>query len=232
MVYKWYNKRKLKEKIITMASYKNRKEKMIRLFVAAIVVCAAAACGFVFTGQDSDSISHDGTEYVPLHFSEDIFYYDLNIGIDYEEGVKYSFEGRCGSMLYYDGDIYCEKGRQEETVAYYADDGNYEWQITVETEDSEQTYRLELTDEELIYLYGMEDMKKEFALYFEDIEKFGTLAKISKDGLIEGVTELGYYNGSWYWRSEIIDENREKDGTWPEYMQKLPATMIEKIEQQ
>lgn len=47
--------------------------------------------------------------------------------------------------------------------------------------------------------------------------------------MVSGVTELAYYDGSWYWRSEIIDENREKDGTWPEYIHKLPDSLSNKI---
>lgn len=84
--------------------------------------------------------------------------------------------------------------------------------------------------EELICLYEIEEQDKDPAIFFEEIEDFAKLTKTSKDGIVSGVTELAYYDGSWYWRSEIIDESREKDGTWPEYVQKLPDSLSTKIE--
>ena len=72
----------------------------------------------------------------------------------------------------------------------------------------------------------MEDMKKETTLFFEDIELFGTLVKTHKDGLIAARTSLAFHDGSWYWRSETIDDSVEG---WPEYVVKLPDSLAEQI---
>ena len=81
----------------------------------------------------------------------------------------------------------------------------------------------------MAFFNSVENLPKEKAIFFEEIEEFATLTKTSKDGMVSGLTELAYYEGSWYWRSEIIDESREKDGTWPEYVQELPESLSEKI---
>ena len=60
-------------------------------------------------------------------------------------------------------------------------------------------------------------------------EKFGILSKISKDGLIEGKVDLVLNEGTWYWKSEVIDEEREKDGDYPEFVVELPETLAERI---
>ena len=55
------------------------------------------------------------------------------------------------------------------------------------------------------------------------------LKKTSVDGFICGSTSLAFYEDAWYWRSEIIDENQEKDGTWPEYVYPMPESFQEKV---
>ena len=65
-------------------------------------------------------------------------------------------------------------------------------------------------------------------LHNTDID-FGSIAKISKDSVVRGTLSIAKYDGNWYWKSEVIDESREKDGTWPEYVQPLPESLNEKI---
>jgi len=77
----------------------------------------------------------------------------------------------------------------------------------------------------------VEEQERELAVFFEEFEKLGSVFKISKDGVVRGTISIGKYEGQWYWRSEVIDESREKDGTWPEYVQALPETLSSKIEQ-
>ena len=103
--------------------------------------------------------------------------------------------------------------------------------VTISGEDveDERTYPITITEEELSYIYSMEDMEKKKSIFYDEIEIFGSLSKISKDGIIIGITETAYCDGSWYWRSEVIDESREKYGTWAEYVQKLPDSLNEKI---
>ena len=50
--------------------------------------------------------------------------------------------------------------------------------------------------------------------------------KTSKDKTISAIICLAYYNDSWYYRTEIIDINKEDD---PEYIIKLPETLNKKI---
>ena len=71
----------------------------------------------------------------------------------------------------------------------------------------------------------------EFRKFFvhEEFDTFGSLIKISKDGVVRGTLSIAEFDGDWYWKSEIIDESRENDGMWPEYIQLLPESLSKKI---
>lgn len=184
-----------------------------------------------FSFRNDDTLKYDGDKYVPVQFSQDIFTYFYNGDEYFEEDKSYPINGAEWKLLYNSGDLFCIKDKSAEASAYYCSDENYDWFVTISGADveDETTYPLIITEEELSYIYGVEDMEKEKAIFFEEIEKFGSLSKVSKDGIVVGITELAYYDGSWYWRSEIIDESREKDDSWPEYVQKLPDSLSKRI---
>jgi hypothetical protein len=120
--------------------------------------------------------------------------------------------------------------------SFYSNDDNYVWYVVIDSEgDSEDSEinscPVEVTDEELEEIYAVEDRKRDLAVFFEDFEKMGSLFKISEDGMVRGTISIGKYDGKWYWRSEVIDESQERDGTWPEYVQPLPDTIDLKIKE-
>ena len=119
-----------------------------------------------------------------------------------------------------------------EANAFYADDENYVWYLLIDydVEDKEgYSVDIELTADELAYVYNIEDKEKNLAVFFDELEKTASVFKISNDGVVRGTLSIGKYKGEWYWRSELIDESRESDGTWPEYIQPLPESLSDKI---
>lgn len=82
---------------------------------------------------------------------------------------------------------------------------------------------------ELEGIYNIESRDRDLAVFFDQFEKHGSVFKISEDGVVRGSISVAKYNGIWYWKSEVIDESQECDGTWPEYIQPLPASLNEKI---
>lgn len=175
-----------------------------------------------------ETLSYQGQTYVYLGYKEDIFYYDLNTSTYYEEDIIYSIPNEKWNIAYYNGDLFVLEGEREDARAYYADDVNYTWSVEIDSEDFEDvcSYPLSISEEELMCIYSFEDAEKDDTLSFDSIEIFGTLKKTSVDGFICGSTSLAFYNGSWYWRSEIIDESQEG---WPEYVCRLPEKLNNQI---
>ena len=101
----------------------------------------------------------------------------------------------------------------------------------IDTEDDELYYPIDVNDEELENIYKLEEMERKTSLFWEEFEAQGSLIKISKDGIVRGIISIIKFDGSWYWKSEVIDESREKDGNWPEYVQLLPKTLDKKIKE-
>ena len=52
---------------------------------------------------------------------------------------------------------------------------------------------------------------------------FADILKVSKDGLVQGVTTLAKVKGNWYYKTEVMtDDDRE-------YVLDIPKTLNEKI---
>ena len=175
-----------------------------------------------------NTLTYEGKTYVYMGFNPDIFYYDMAVGGNYEEYTIYPMEETQWDMVYRSGDLYVLSSQVEEARAYYLDDANYTWAALIYEEDSEEpvTVELMLTEEERAGVYGMYALPRDKTLAFDDIEKFATLQKTSLDGFIDGDIQLALYEGVWYWRSEVIDENTEG---WPEFVYALPSSLSEKI---
>ena len=178
--------------------------------------------------KDPDTISYKGNTYNYLEYNADIFGYNFNGNDYYEEDVIYPIPHEKWDIVYCSGDLFVLDTMVEEAYAYYGDDNNYEWFVMVEDVNLEDatTISISISPEELSYIYAMDDMEKDKTFFFDDIQKFGTLIKTSKDGLVSATIGLMYHDGDWYWRSEIIDESQEG---WPEYIFRLPQSLIEKI---
>ena len=207
----------------------NRLLKFSKILLALSVVFFALVIYIVVAGPRANFIAFDGHTYKYVEFPADIFYYDLKNGGDFEQGEMYHLDGGQWEMAYCDGDIYCIRGKSWKANKYYNDNDNYIWNVIIETDDIENSYSIEISKEDSDYIYNMENMNKNTAIFFDEIETQGSLIKVSKDGFIEGRTGLAEYDGKWYWRTETIDENRERDGEWPEYVIPLPDAVSDEI---
>ena len=180
-----------------------------------------------------DIVNFEGNEYKLLEYPENEFYYDYNGNShdNFEEvDGRYPIDSPQWNMIWNAGDLYCAVDRVEEAENYYSNDDNYEWYIVINTEDDELSYPINVNDDELESIYKLEEMERTTSLFWEEFEAQGSLIKISKDSIVRGTISIIKFNGSWYWKSEVIDESREKDGDWPEYVQPLPETLNNKIE--
>lgn len=92
--------------------------------------------------------------------------------------------------------------------------------------DEEKETPIQINNKELDYLYLMCNIKKEKAIHFNQIEKMGTIKKISKDGFMSAIITLAYHNEKWYWRTEIMDDTTPENF---EYVIELPKTLTKKI---
>ncbi len=177
---------------------------------------------------------YNGTQYSPLEYPSNIFFYNYNVkefdSIKDPDGI-YPIESPQWDIIWNCGDLYCEKSKIDEANTYYANDNNYKWYILIDTIDEKEPDPLpiKVTPTEATTVYSLDNNEMDLAVYFEDFTKLGTIYKLSNDGVVYATLSIGQYDGHWYWRTEVIDETREQDGTWPEYIQLLPQTLDNKI---
>lgn len=207
-----------------------KKSKYLPLFFIIVCMLFLTACTKepISYNYDFVNITYQDDTYVLLEYNQDIFYYDRNADAYLEEDMIHELPHEKWDFVYYNGDVFVRDSMAEEANAYYKNDANYTWSIEVDSEDMEEVtiYPLSISAEDLAVIYNFENAEKKDTLAFEDIEIFGTLKKTSADGFIYGSTSLAYYEGAWYWRSEIIDESTEG---WPEYVYKLPDSLNTQI---
>lgn len=216
-----------------------RNEYSIKKILACTFILIVSSVLFTGCGdQVTDSaytVRYAGKKYVSLEYPVNVFYYDYN-GNSHDNFLEvdgqYPIDSPNWDMIWNGGDLYCSKKHIEDANSYYADDDNYSWYVLIDSDDYDEelnSYPIEVTDSEIEAVYGVEEQKRDLAVFFDEFEKFGSLFKISKDGVVRGTISIGKYDDQWYWRSEIIDESREKDDTWPEYVQALPKSLDNKI---
>ena len=184
---------------------------------------------------NSDTVQYEGDYYVFLEYPTNIFYYDYNgnSNENFEEvdGI-YPIESPKWSMIWNGGDIYGVKDSVDEAKSYYANDDNYDWYVVIDTEEGEEIlHPINITETERDSVYDLEEMERTTSVFMEEFEAHGSILKISKDGIVRGTISIAKYDGNWYWKSEIIDESREADGIWPEWVQPLPETLDSKIKE-
>ena len=202
-----------------------KKKKVSLIILTVLIISQLCAC--TKTEQVSaDKVKYEGENYTILEYPANLLFYDLDQNISCEEDEICPVESPQWPMVYHEGDLYCKEEYVKEAESYYADEGNYEWSVIIDSDGIETTCPIEMSEEAIKYLYDLDTAEKEEAIFFEEIEMMATLKKSSKDGVVQARTELAYYNNDWYWRTETIDDSREKDGTWPEYIQKLPADLF------
>ena len=170
----------------------------------------------------NDEILYNSKKYIYLDYKEDIFYYYYNNIMTYEEDTTIPVEHSKWNFVFSNEDLFVLKKHYKEASKYYKDDKNYTWQVTIEEDNKEITKELKLSQHEINQLYDIETQEKE-TIIFEDIEKFASIQKISKDKMITGIITIIYYKNSWYYKTEIMTEDDR------EYIIKLPNTITNKI---
>lgn len=200
--------------------------KNIRVFIILIMIIILSSAGIVASQLNRNQIKYSGQTYVPLQLPQDpyTYFYDKEFEV-YDEDTRVLLEDGNFQLLYANEDLYVLKEEAKEAKKYYSQDENYQWYLVEDTAYGEEIKPLSLTEIDLDYISDVEDHDRDMTLFFEDYEKLGSLKKISKDKAISGILSLGYYQDKWYWRSEIIDESQEEDGTWPEYVQEMPESV-------
>lgn len=209
------------------------KKAIIGLCVLLTIMLSLSGCGEQNVSA-GDTVKYDGTEFAALEYPENVFFYDYNGNShdNFEEvdGI-YPIDSPNWEMIWNGGDLYCNVKDVDKANSYYADDENYVWYVLIDNEeyDEPDAWDLEFTTDEIVGIYGVESQEKDLAIFFDEIEKMGSLIKISEDSIIRGTISIGKYKGQWYWRTEIIDDSIEEDGTWPEYVIPLPESVNGKI---
>ena len=205
------------------------KKRLVIVGILLVFCLTIAGCG---GNNNGDQLEYEGKNYVPVTFNQDIFCCGLGVEGEFDTDVTYPIEGAQFDLIHNSGDLYVVENQAGEAANYYQDDANYDWAVSLFDEDAAEgpVKPVEVTAEELAYIGEMEEQEKDLAIYFDEIEQQATLIKNSKDGVARGSIELALYEGQWCWRTEIIDDTQEQDGTWPEYIQLMPESFQNKIE--
>ena len=214
---------------------KDKIRKMI-ISVSAISIVSTLLVGCNYqTTSDVDLVEYEGKEYACEEYPISVFYYTYN-GSGFENFAEvdgiYLLDNTQWEMIWNAGDLYCIKEKIDEANRYYAAEENYDWYIQIDTEEDDVIeLPIEVTEEEREKICDVENMERDLAVYFDEFESLGSIVKVSKDDMVHGIISIAKYNGKWYWKSEVIDDSKTRDDTWPEYIQPLPDSINDKIEQ-
>lgn len=211
-----------------------RNKRPLPVFMLMLTLVLLTGCG-INAQASGDTVQYKGKEYAMIEYPSNVFSYGYNGNSHYD--VKeiddiYPIDSPNWDMIWDDGRLYCDKKYAALANQFYANDENYVWYLLIDydTEDPEvYSVDIELTADELEYVYNIDDKEKDLAVFFDELEKTASIFKISNDGVLRGTLSIGKYKGQWYWRSGIMDESRESDGTCPEYIQPLPESLSDKI---
>lgn len=172
-----------------------------------------------------DTVIYNNNTYVYLETNMDIFTYSFNSNRYYEEDIIHPIKHDKWNMVYFNGDLFVYEKEAKDAIKFYKNDNNYSWSILIENKelDIELEESINITKEELKKIYDLDKEKKDYSIKFDDIEKFGSLIKTSKDKTMFGIMSLAYHNGYWYYKTEIMTTDDK------EYIIKLPKSVNEKI---
>lgn len=201
----------------------------IKIFIVVIIILLVSVILIINRKSKFNyTITYNGKTYVYLETNMDVFNYEFNNYNNeyYEVDVISEIKHDKWDMIYLDGDLFVYEKQVKKAIEYYKDDNNYEWSVIIEEDEIENEFPILISDSELKYLYNIDNIKREETMLFDEIEKFGTLKKISKDKTIYASICLAYFNDYWYYRTSTIDVTKEND---PEYVIKLPESLNKKI---
>ena len=198
-------------------------KKSLVLAIAATIIFCHVLIATTKDNNYSDTVKYDGKTYELLEYNADILTYNYNSNEYLEIDEVHPAPNEKWDAVYFNGDIFIQESQVEKATKYYSNDNNYDWFATIEQDDGEVTKPLFVTQEELEYLYNMENVKKEKTIVFDDIKHFASIVKKSKDGFIFALTTIVHCDNSWYWKTEVMtDDDRE-------YVIPLPETICKKL---
>lgn len=199
---------------------------LIIIIIAFLLVITTTFIIVIKKHNNIDTIKYKGETYYLLEYKSDVFMYDLSKSIDYTEDEIKPIKNGKYKLYYFNGDIFCDKKDLRKLTNYYQNDNNYNWYMIVDSEDEEIKIPLDMNDNYLDYFNKIETKPKKVFAYFEELEEMGSIIKVSKDSFVTGTTSIAKYQDKWYWRTEIINEDKEIDGSYPEYLIELPEGLV------
>ena len=173
--------------------------------------------------KNIDTIQYDDKTYTLLEYNMDIFTYNHNSNKYYEEDKIYTVYHDKWDVIYCGGDLFILDKQIKNATKYYTDDKNYDWYIIFDVDDLQVRKSISIDEEELEYLYDLENAKKEKTITFDEIDMFADILKVSKDGLVQAVTVLAQVDNVWYYKTEIMTSDDK------EYVVKLSDSLNKKI---
>ena len=180
------------------------------VFIILIIYGFIAKMIDIRTKDYEDVINYKGNTYMLLEYNMDIFTYGNNRTYEYVEDEILPVEHDKWDIVFCSGDFFVLDKHIEEATKYYANDDNYEWYFMYEEDEENVKVPINIDKESIEYLYNLDKMERKVAISFDEIEMFGDIVKVSKDGFIQGIISLVKYKESWYWKTEVMtDDDRE-----------------------
>lgn len=202
-----------------------KKSVLKALFIIAVVLVLCCSV-LVFTNRSKkfrDIVNYNGKTYELLEYNMDIFTYYFKCNDYFEEDAIHPVSNEKWDAVYFNGDVFVEESKVKDAIKLYSHDKNYNWFVTFDKEDSQIKIPLSVTEKELKSLYNMEDFREKETMTFDDIKQFASIVKESKDGFVYALITLAQCYDSWYWKTEIMNDNDE------EYIVPVPETLSEKL---
>ena len=194
-------------------------------FIVLITVIAVLSIILMIINKEPnlDTVKYKDKTYYLLEYNQDVFTYNFYYNDYLEEELVQPIEHDKWDIVYLDGDLFLPRDEVKKATEYYSDDKNYDWFIIIEKDDTETIIPLTITEEELEYIYDLDNKERKETTVFDDIEMFADITKISKDKTIFALISLARVNHTWYWKTEIMtDDDRE-------YIIEVPETLNSKL---
>ena len=194
-------------------------------FVVLIALIAIISIVLMLINKEPnlDTVKYKDKTYYLLEYNQDVFTYNFYYNDYLEEELVQPIEHDKWDIVYLNGDLFLPKNEVKKATEYYSDDKNYDWFIIIEKDDTETIIPLTITEEELEYIYDLDNKERKETMVFDDIEMFADITKISKDKTIFALISLARVNHTWYWKTEIMtDDDRE-------YIIEVPETLNSKL---
>ena len=194
-------------------------------FVVLIALIAIISIVLILINKEPnlDTVKYKDKTYYLLEYNQDVFTYNFYYNDYLKEELVQPIEHDKWDIVYLNGDLFLPKNEVKKATEDYSDDKNYDWFIIIEKDDTETIIPLTITEEELEYIYDLDNKERKETMVFEDIEMFADITKISKDKTIFALISLARVDHTWYWKTEIMtDDDRE-------YIIEVPETLNSKL---